>query len=175
MVTRRRRGLGHAADARRRRAGVGGCGCSKSHLAWVGTRTERAGQTVAFFGDLLRARLALQLDDFWVLKLSDGNKVESSGRTARSIGTSRPGWRWVLVDDVFVTTDALRSWGVELLLEPELMTAATPGSTSELWTATSTNSPKTRSRSAAVAVPKRRRSRTPARFPPERLIGAARK
>ncbi|HEX5906291.1 MAG TPA: DJ-1/PfpI family protein, partial [Propionibacteriaceae bacterium] len=31
--------------------------------------------TVAFFRDLLGLRLALQLEDFWVLKLPDGSKV----------------------------------------------------------------------------------------------------
>ena len=41
-------------------------------LAWVGTRTDRTEQTVAFFRDLLGLRLALQLQDFWVLKLPDG-------------------------------------------------------------------------------------------------------
>ena len=48
-------------------------------LAWVGTRTERAEPTVAFFRDLLGLRLDLELQDFWVLKLPDGRKVEVFG------------------------------------------------------------------------------------------------
>ncbi len=60
-------------------------------LAWVGTRTDRAEQTVAFFRDLLGLRPAVELDDFWVLKLPDGSKVESSVPTAQSTATSQLG------------------------------------------------------------------------------------
>jgi catechol 2,3-dioxygenase-like lactoylglutathione lyase family enzyme len=44
-------------------------------LARVGTRTERPEPTVAFFRDLLGLRLALPLEDFWVLKTARRQQV----------------------------------------------------------------------------------------------------
>ena len=92
-----------------------------SSLAWVGTRTERPEPTVTFFRDLLGLRLALQLEDFWVLKLPDGSKVEVFGPDSpvnRHFTTGPVAG--FLVDDVFDATEELRSAGVEILLEPEL-------------------------------------------------------
>jgi FtsP/CotA-like multicopper oxidase with cupredoxin domain len=83
-------------------------------LARVGTRTERPEPTVAFFPDLLGLRLALPLEDFWVLKLPDGSKVEvfgPDGPVNRHFTTgSVAGF---LVDDVFDATEELRSAGVK--------------------------------------------------------------
>ena len=90
-------------------------------LAWVGTRTQRPEPTVAFFRDLLGLRLALQLEDFWVLKLPDGSKVEVFGPDSplnRHFTTGPVAG--FLVDDVFHATEELRSAGIEILLEPEL-------------------------------------------------------
>ena len=91
------------------------------HQAGLGRHpTEQAEPTVAFFRDLLGLRPALQLQDFWVLKLPDGSKVGSSGPTAQSTVTSPP----VPSRDSWSTTSSprprLRAAGVEILLEPEL-------------------------------------------------------
>jgi catechol 2,3-dioxygenase-like lactoylglutathione lyase family enzyme len=48
-------------------------------LAWVGTRTDNAEPTVAFFRDVLGLRLELDQPVFWVLKLPDGTKVQVFG------------------------------------------------------------------------------------------------
>jgi len=48
-------------------------------LAWVGTRTDHAAPTVAFFRDVLGLRLELDRPGFWMLKLPDGSKVEVFG------------------------------------------------------------------------------------------------
>jgi catechol 2,3-dioxygenase-like lactoylglutathione lyase family enzyme len=48
-------------------------------LAWVGTRTENAEPTVAFFRQVLGLRLELDHPGFWMLKLPDGSKVEVFG------------------------------------------------------------------------------------------------
>ena len=88
-------------------------------------------------------RLALQLDDFWVLKLPDGSKVEIFGPdspTNRHFTTGPVAG--FLVDDVFGATEELRSAGVEILLEPVVDDSGNVGSTSELRMATSTSSPR---------------------------------
>jgi catechol 2,3-dioxygenase-like lactoylglutathione lyase family enzyme len=88
-------------------------------LAWVGTRTDRPQQTVAFFRDLLGLRVDLQHEDFWMLRLPDGSKVEvfGPGNPVNRHFTTGP-VAGFLVDDVFGATDELRSAGVEILLEP---------------------------------------------------------
>jgi catechol 2,3-dioxygenase-like lactoylglutathione lyase family enzyme len=48
-------------------------------LAWVGTRTDNAEPTVAFFRDVLGLRLELDQPGFWMLKLPDNSKVEVFG------------------------------------------------------------------------------------------------
>jgi catechol 2,3-dioxygenase-like lactoylglutathione lyase family enzyme len=88
-------------------------------LAWVGTRTDRAQQTVAFFRDLLGLSVDLQHDDFWMLRLPDGSKVEVFG-PANPVNrhfTTGP-VAGFLVADVFRATEELRCAGVEILLEP---------------------------------------------------------
>ncbi len=88
-------------------------------LAWVGTRTGQAETTAAFFRDLLGLRPVLQRQDFWVLKMPDGSKVEVFGRDSpvnRHFTTGPVAG--FLVDDVFGATEELRSAGVEILLEP---------------------------------------------------------
>ena len=48
-------------------------------MAWVGTRTDNAEPTVAFFRDVLGLPLELDRPGFWMLKLPDGGKVEVFG------------------------------------------------------------------------------------------------
>ena len=48
-------------------------------LAWVGTRTDNAGPTVAFLREVLGLRLELDQPGFWMLKLPDGSRVEVFG------------------------------------------------------------------------------------------------
>ena len=48
-------------------------------LAWVGTRTDNAEPTVAFFRDVLGLRLEVDRPGFWMLKLPDNSKVEVFG------------------------------------------------------------------------------------------------
>lgn len=90
-------------------------------LAWVGTRTDHPDATVAFFRDVLGLRVDLQLQDFWMLKLPDGSKVEVFGpeNPSNRHFTTGP-VAGFLVDDVFTATAELRSAGAEILLDPEL-------------------------------------------------------
>ena len=67
-------------------------------LAWVGTRTDNAAPTVAFFRDVLGLRLELEHPGFWMLKLPDASKVEVYGADSPA--------------------EELRAAGVEILLEP---------------------------------------------------------
>jgi catechol 2,3-dioxygenase-like lactoylglutathione lyase family enzyme len=90
-----------------------------SKLAWVGTRTENAEPTVAFFGDVLGLRLELDRPGFWMLKLPDGSKVEVFGPDSpinRHFTTGPVAG--FLVDDVHAAAEELRAAGVEILLEP---------------------------------------------------------
>src|ERR671910_2493534 len=90
-------------------------------FAWVGTRTENAEPTVEFFRDVLGLRLETEREDFWMLKLPDGGKVEvfdSESPTNRHFTTGPVAG--FLVDDVFGATAELRAAGVEILLEPAL-------------------------------------------------------
>ncbi|HEY9292447.1 MAG TPA: VOC family protein [Microlunatus sp.] len=88
-------------------------------LAWVGTRTDQAEQTVAFFRDVLGLQADHPTPDFWVLRMADGAKVEVFGpkdphnrhfTTGPVVG--------FLVDDVFTATDDLHAAGVEIIQEP---------------------------------------------------------
>jgi catechol 2,3-dioxygenase-like lactoylglutathione lyase family enzyme len=90
-----------------------------SKLAWVGTRTENAEPTVAFFGDVLGLRLELDRPGFWMLKLPNGSKVEVFGPDSpiNRHFTTGPVVGF-LVDDVHAAADELRAAGVEILLEP---------------------------------------------------------
>lgn len=89
-------------------------------LAWVGTRTEHADATVSFFRDVLGLPVALHLQDFTVLQVPDGSKVEvfGPGSTFNQHFTGGPVVGF-LVDDVFAATAELRSAGVEILQDPE--------------------------------------------------------
>jgi catechol 2,3-dioxygenase-like lactoylglutathione lyase family enzyme len=90
-------------------------------LAWVGTRTDNAEPTVAFFHDVLGPRLELDRPGFWMLKLPDGSKVEVFGPDSainRHFTTGPVAG--FLVDDVHAAADELRAAGVEILLEPEI-------------------------------------------------------
>jgi catechol 2,3-dioxygenase-like lactoylglutathione lyase family enzyme len=87
-------------------------------LAWVGTRTDNAEPTVAFFHDVLGLRLELDRPGFWMLKLPDGSKVEVFGSDSginRHFTTGPVAG--FLVDDVRAATADLRSAGVEILYE----------------------------------------------------------
>jgi catechol 2,3-dioxygenase-like lactoylglutathione lyase family enzyme len=89
-------------------------------LAWVGTRTENAESTVAFFRDVLGLSPEDDGPDFWKLKLPDGSNVEVFGPDSpiNRHFTTGPVVGF-LVDDVLGATAELRSAGVEILLEPE--------------------------------------------------------
>src|SRR5512132_3795695 len=90
-------------------------------LAWVGTRTDNAEPTVAFFRDVLGLRLELEEPGFWMLKLPDGSKVEVFGPDSpinRHFTTGPVAG--FLVDDVQAATAELRSAGVEIVFESEV-------------------------------------------------------
>jgi catechol 2,3-dioxygenase-like lactoylglutathione lyase family enzyme len=90
-------------------------------LAWVGTRTENADPTVAFFRDVLGLRLELDQPGFWMLQLPDGSKVEVFGPDSdinRHFTTGPVAG--FLVDDVHSATAELRSAQVEILFGPEI-------------------------------------------------------
>ena len=87
-------------------------------LAWVGTRTQNAQPTVAFFRDVLGLRLELEQPGFWMLKPPDGGKVEVFGPDSPII----PHFTTGPVAGSWSTTsrtqpDELRSAGVEILFE----------------------------------------------------------
>jgi hypothetical protein len=109
-------------------------------LAWVGTRTENAEPTVAFFGDVLGLRLELDRPGFWILKLPDGSKVEVFGPDSpfnRHFTTGPSPGSWSTT-----STPRLTSCGPPALrssLSQRSTTAATPGCTSAPRTATSTS------------------------------------
>ena len=87
-------------------------------LAWVGTRTDNAEATVAFFRDVLGLRLEVEQPGFWMLKLPDGSKVEVFGPDSpinRHFTTGPVAG--FLVDDIHDATLELRSAGVEILYE----------------------------------------------------------
>jgi catechol 2,3-dioxygenase-like lactoylglutathione lyase family enzyme len=88
-------------------------------LGWLGTRTERAEQTVAFLRGVLGLRPEPQQEPgFWLFKLPDGSKVEVFGpdsATNRHFTTGPVAG--FLVDDVQGAAAELRSAGVEILLE----------------------------------------------------------
>jgi catechol 2,3-dioxygenase-like lactoylglutathione lyase family enzyme len=88
-------------------------------LAWVGTRTQNADPTVAFFRDVLGLRLELDEPDFWMMKLPDGSKVEvfGPGSDVNRHFTTGP-VAGFLVDDVQSATEELRSADVEVLFGP---------------------------------------------------------
>jgi catechol 2,3-dioxygenase-like lactoylglutathione lyase family enzyme len=87
-------------------------------LAWVGTRTENAEPTVAFFHEVLGLRLELEQPGFWMLKLPDGSKVEVFGSESEINRHFTTGpVAGFLVDDVQDAAAELRSAGVEILLE----------------------------------------------------------
>jgi catechol 2,3-dioxygenase-like lactoylglutathione lyase family enzyme len=87
-------------------------------LAWVGTRTDNAEPTVAFFRDVLGLRLELEQPGFWMLKLPDESKVEVFGpdTDVNRHFTTGP-VAGFLVDDIQTATAELRSAGVEILFE----------------------------------------------------------
>jgi catechol 2,3-dioxygenase-like lactoylglutathione lyase family enzyme len=89
-------------------------------LAWVGTRTDNAEPTVAFFREVLSLRLESNQPGFWMLKLPDGSKVEVFGPDSpinRHFTTGPVAG--FLVDDVHGAAAELRS-GVEILRESGL-------------------------------------------------------
>jgi glyoxylase I family protein len=95
-----------------------GLGMRIIKLAWVGTRTNNADPTVAFFRDVLGLRLELEQPGFWMLKLPDGSKVEVFGPDSpinRHFTTGPVAG--FLVDDIQDATTELRSAGVEILYE----------------------------------------------------------
>jgi glyoxylase I family protein len=88
-------------------------------LVWVGTRTENAGPTVAFFHDVLGLRLELDQPGFWMMKLPDGSKVEVFGPDSdvnRHFTTGPVAG--FLVDDVQSAAEELRSANAEILFGP---------------------------------------------------------
>jgi catechol 2,3-dioxygenase-like lactoylglutathione lyase family enzyme len=90
-------------------------------LAWVGTRTQHAEATVAFFREVLGLRLELDQPGFWMLKLPDGSKVEVFGPDSdvnRHFTTGPVAG--FLVDDIHEATAELRSAGAEILFESEV-------------------------------------------------------
>ncbi|HVX45979.1 MAG TPA: VOC family protein [Mycobacteriales bacterium] len=89
-------------------------------LGWVGTRTDNAEPTVAFFRDVLGLEAENPMPDFWVLKAADGSKVEVFGpehphnrhfTTGPVVG--------FLVDDVFAAAEELRAAGIPVVHGPD--------------------------------------------------------
>lgn len=88
-------------------------------LAWVGTRTDNADATVAFFRDVLGLRLEIDRPGFWMMKLPDGSKVEVFGpdNDVNRHFTTGP-VAGFLVDDLDSAAAELRAAGIEILHGP---------------------------------------------------------
>jgi hypothetical protein len=100
-------------------------------LAWVGTRTDNADPTVAFFRDVLGLSLELDRPGFWMLKLPDGSKVEVFGPTVMSTATSPPvpsRGSWSTMSTPPPLSCGRQAWRSSMSLGS--MTAGTPGCTS---------------------------------------------
>ncbi len=88
-------------------------------LAWVGTRTDRAAETAAFFHSTLGLEEDNPEPDFWVLKLPDGSKVEVFGpRSPHNTHFTTGPVAGFLVDDVPAAAEELRAAGVEVVPGP---------------------------------------------------------
>jgi catechol 2,3-dioxygenase-like lactoylglutathione lyase family enzyme len=89
-------------------------------LAWVGTRTDNAESTVAFFRGVLGLPPEDDGPDVWTMRLPDGGKIEVFGPDSaiNRHFTTGPVVGF-LVDDVHGATAELRSAGVEILHGPE--------------------------------------------------------
>jgi catechol 2,3-dioxygenase-like lactoylglutathione lyase family enzyme len=89
-------------------------------LCWLGTRTDRAEPTVAFFRNVLGLRPEPLGEDFWVATLPDGGKVEIFGPGSEHNRHFDSGpVAGFLVEDVATAAAELRAAGVEVLLESE--------------------------------------------------------
>ena len=111
-------------------------------LAWVGTRTDNAEPTVAFFHDVLGPRLELDRPGFWMLKLPDGSKVEVFGPDSainRHFTTARSPGSWSTTSGARPPNRAPPAW--RFSTSQASTSAATPGSISGLRTATFMSSP----------------------------------
>jgi catechol 2,3-dioxygenase-like lactoylglutathione lyase family enzyme len=88
-------------------------------LAWLGTRTDNAADTVAFFRSLLGLEVDHEEPDFVVLRLPDGAKVEvfGPGSPHNHHFTTGP-VAGFLVDDVEAATAELVAAGVEVVQAP---------------------------------------------------------
>ncbi len=90
-------------------------------LCWVGTRTDNARPTVAFFRDVLGLRPEPLGEDFWVATLPDGGKVEIFGPGSEHNRHFDSGpVAGFLVPDVAAAGTELRGAGVEILYESEV-------------------------------------------------------
>jgi len=90
-------------------------------LCWVGTRTDNAEPTVAFFGTVLGLRPEPLGEDFWVATLPDGGKVEIFGPdSAHNRHFDSGPVAGFLVEDVAAAAAELRAAGVEILLQSEV-------------------------------------------------------
>ena len=90
-------------------------------LCWVGTRTDNAEPTVAFFRDVLRLRPEPLGEDFWMATLPDGGKVEIFGPGSEHNRHFDAGpVAGFLVDDVSAASEELRAADIEILFQSEV-------------------------------------------------------
>jgi predicted enzyme related to lactoylglutathione lyase len=88
-------------------------------VVWAGVRTDRYGETVAFFRDVLGVPLEEPAPDFAWGKLPDTSQLEIFGPSDRyhEHFTTGPVPEF-LVEDVFAAAEELEAAGVELLGRP---------------------------------------------------------
>ena len=90
-------------------------------LCWMGTRTDQAEPTVAFFRDVLGLRPEPLGEGFWMATLPDGGKVEVFGPGSEHNRHFDSGpVAGFLVEDVATASEELRAAGVEILLESDV-------------------------------------------------------
>jgi predicted enzyme related to lactoylglutathione lyase len=90
-------------------------------LVWVGVRTERFDETVAFFQRRLGIELERVRDDFAWSRMPDTSQLEVFGTTdlEHAAFTTGPVPEF-LVDDLAAGLEELRAAGVEIVGEPVL-------------------------------------------------------
>jgi catechol 2,3-dioxygenase-like lactoylglutathione lyase family enzyme len=88
-------------------------------VVWVGTRTDRFAETVAFFRDVLGVPLELLEPDFGFSRMPDSSQFEVFGpsNTEHRHFTTGPVPEF-LVDDMAAALDELMAAGVEILGKP---------------------------------------------------------
>lgn len=87
-------------------------------LAWVGVGTDRYGETLHLFRDVLGLEIEAEGEEQAILRAGNGQHVEIFGREGRGKSLNTPPTIAFEVDDVLEARDALLATGIEVVGEP---------------------------------------------------------